>query len=122
MRGAPDFHPTVPNNAVPAEYNDDAVCRSWGESNMFTAEDVKTRLKQQPFVPVRIITSGGERYDVYHPDLVMVGRRYLVVGTASEDNLTIFEKTSMVSVLHISALENLPTPAAPQGPGKNGPQ
>jgi hypothetical protein len=50
----------------------------------------------------------------------MVGRHYVVVGTASVDNPAVFERTSMVSVLHITALENLPMPAAPQGPEKNG--
>jgi hypothetical protein len=40
---------------------------------MFTAEDIRQRIKKQPFVPLRIVTNSGESYDVPHPDLVMVG-------------------------------------------------
>ena len=70
---------------------------------------------------MRIITSADEHYDIYHPDLIMVGTRHLVVGTASAENPAIFDKSSMVSILHISAIEELPTPAAPQPPeSKNG--
>jgi hypothetical protein len=87
---------------------------------MFTAEHIKTRVAEKPFVPLRIITSAGEVYDIRHPDLIMVGRHYLHVGTASADNPTIFDRSSMVSVLHITALENLPVTAAPQAPDKNG--
>jgi hypothetical protein len=84
---------------------------------MFTADDIKARIKIQPFVPLRVLTSAGDQYDVYHPDMIMVGRRYLVVGTASEDNPTVFERTSQIALLHITALEPLPVPG--QAP-KNG--
>ena len=88
---------------------------------MFTAEDIRARVKKLPFVPMRIITSADEHYDIYYPDLIMVGTRHLVVGTASAENPAIFDKSSMVSILHISAIEELPTPAAPQPPeSKNG--
>lgn len=86
---------------------------------MFTAEDVHKRIKETPFTPVRIVTSSGERYDLYHPDLVVVGKRQLFVGTASEKNPTIYDRYSLVSIMHITALENLPTPAGSgQGNGQ----
>ncbi len=84
---------------------------------MFTAEDIQKKLKQQPFQPVRILTSSGERYDIYHPDLVLIGRRHLIVGTASEDNPAFFEQSSMLSIMHITAIEGLATPTPS---GKNG--
>jgi hypothetical protein len=79
---------------------------------MFTAEDVQKRIKETPFTPVRVVTSSGERYDIYHPDLVVVGKRQLFVGTASEDNPTIYDCYSLVSLLHITALENFPASKA----------
>jgi len=88
---------------------------------MFTAEDIRARVKKQPFAPLRIITSADEHYDIYHPDLVMVGTRHLLVGTASAKNPMIFDRSSMVSILHITAIEELPKPTAPQPPeSKNG--
>jgi hypothetical protein len=84
---------------------------------MLSPYDILGRIKRKPFTPMRIITSAGEHYDIYHPDLIMVGKRYLVVGTVSEDNPSIFDKSTMVTLQEITAIENLPAPAAPQPEG-----
>jgi hypothetical protein len=84
---------------------------------MFTADDIQTRIRERPFVPVRIITSSGQAYDVYHPDLVMIGRRALLIGTASTENPSQFEQASRVAILHVSDLQDLPTPAPPSSNG-----
>jgi hypothetical protein len=75
---------------------------------MLTSDDMRARVRREPFVPVRIHTSDGESYDVYHPDLIMIGRRALVVGTASADDPATFELTSQVALLHVTAIEDLP--------------
>lgn len=85
---------------------------------MFSADDIQARLRRQPFTPVRIVTSSGQMFDIFHPDLVMVGRRYLILGTASTDNPRQFETESRVAVLHVSALEDLPSPATRGGNGQ----
>jgi hypothetical protein len=87
---------------------------------MFSANDIQARVKRQPFEPLRIITNSGEYYDIYHPDLIMVGVRNITVGTASEKNPTMYDRSAYLSLLHITAMENLPTPAATKGPDKNG--
>lgn len=74
---------------------------------MFTAEDILARMRKQPFVPVRIVTSSGESYEVHHPDLVLVGRRDIQVGLASKRNPAIYEQVSRVSLLHITAMEDV---------------
>jgi hypothetical protein len=80
---------------------------------MFTPDDIQERLKAQPFVPVRIVTSSGQMFDIYHPDLVMVGRRSLIVGTASTENPRQFEVTTRIAIWHVTALGDLPAPAVP---------
>jgi hypothetical protein len=84
---------------------------------MITASDIQDKLKERPFVPFRVIMSSGDKYDIRHPDLVLVGKRHLFVGTASEDNPTMFDRSSLLSVLHVAAVEALPTESAP---GNNG--
>ena len=84
---------------------------------MFTAADIQKRIKEKPFVPLRIITSSGDYYDVFHPDLIMVGTRQLFIGAASEENPTVFDRYSIVAIMHITALETLPVPGHAQ---KNG--
>lgn len=87
---------------------------------MLTAEDVLRRVKLMPFIPFRILTSSGETYDVSHPELIMVGRRSLLLGTASKNNPIVYDKYSIVSMLHVTALEDLPTTktSASQGNGE----
>jgi hypothetical protein len=75
---------------------------------MFTAEDVQGRLRQRPFVPFRIVTSVGESIEVYHPDLVLVGRRDVIVGTASPDNPSVYDQVVRFAMIHITALHDLP--------------
>lgn len=87
---------------------------------MFSADDIQARIRQQPFTPVRIVTSSGQMFDIFHPELAMVGRRYLILGTASTDNPRQFETESRVAVIHVTALENLPSPASPAAHGGNG--
>jgi hypothetical protein len=87
---------------------------------MFNANDIHARVKKQPFEPLRIITSSGEYYDIYHADLIMVGVRNVFIGTASEKNPTIYDRSTYLSILHITALESLPLPAATTAPNKNG--
>ena len=55
---------------------------------MFNAESIQSRLRQQPFRPLRIVTSSGEAIDVTHPDLVLVGARDIIIGGTGADNLT----------------------------------
>jgi hypothetical protein len=46
----------------------------------------------------------------------MVGRRALVVGTASAENPAQFDLTTRVAIMHVTALEDLPVPQ-PANPG-----
>lgn len=85
---------------------------------MLTSDDIRARVRRQPFVPVRIRTSDGESYDVYHPDLIMIGRRALIIGTATADDPATFERTAQVAILHVTAIEDLPIAAHPGGNGQ----
>lgn len=86
---------------------------------MFTASDIQSRIRQQPFVPLRIVTSAGQAFEVFHPDLVLVGRRDVIIGTASTENSSIYEQVTRLAIMHITAMEDLPVSPSP---GANGPQ
>lgn len=85
---------------------------------MFSADDISRRIKVQPFVPVRIVTSAGQTFDVHHPDLVMVGRRELRIGTASSKDPGHYEYQTLVALIHVTALEDLPAGKSPSGNGE----
>ncbi len=78
---------------------------------MFSADDIQARLRERPFVPVRLITSSGQSCDITHPELVLVGRRFLIIGTASNENPTQIESASRVAVLHVVDLQDMPQAA-----------
>lgn len=84
---------------------------------MLTANDISQRVRVRPFVPLRIVTSSGQSYDITHPDLIMVGRRDLIVGTSSDEDPGHYEQISRVSIMHVTALEDLPAPTKPTGNG-----
>jgi hypothetical protein len=81
---------------------------------MLTAEEIRDRVRSRPFCPLRIVTSSGETYDVFHPDLIMVGRREVSVGIPSGEAPTYYDRQARIAIMHITALHDLP--AAPPLP------
>ncbi len=84
---------------------------------MFTADEIQACLREQPFIPLRLVTSSGQSYDITHLELVLVGRRSLIIGVASNDNPSQFESASRVAVMHVTDLQDLPSAAPPRNNG-----
>lgn len=84
---------------------------------MFRPQDIQARLHERPFRPLRITASEGLRFDIHHPDLVLVGQRDLTIGYPSEDP-TIYDRIVRVAIVHIVAIDELdqviPQNGAPQ--------
>ncbi len=85
---------------------------------IFTPDDIQTRLREQPFTPIRIVTTTGQVYDIYHPDLVLVARHFLIVGTPSPNRPTVADQVTRVALVHVTELRDLPPPPPS---GSNGP-
>jgi hypothetical protein len=88
------------------------------ERRVFTSQDIRNRVSQQPFVPFRIVTSSGETYEVHHPELIMVGKRDLSVGRASTDDPAVYEQVYRVAIMHVTALHDLPARTPQSGNGQ----
>lgn len=88
---------------------------------MFTADDIQARLRERPFTPTRLVTTTGQTYDIYHPDLVLVARRFLIVGTPSQENPAHADQVTRVAIIHLTEMRDLPTPTPPphNGPPSN---
>ena len=84
---------------------------------MFRPEDIQARLRETPFRPLRLIASEGLRYDIQHPDLVLVGRRDLTIGFPGPDNPMIYDRVVRVALVHLVGLEDLPAPTPANGNG-----
>ena len=79
---------------------------------MYTLDGILRRLREKPFRPMRIIASEGLRFDVYHPDLVLVGEEDVLIGSPSPKNPGAYERMTRVALAHIVALEDLPAIAS----------
>ena len=83
---------------------------------MFRPEDILARLRGRPFRPLRIIASEGLRYEVRHPDLVMVGVRDLMIGHETPGVPGIYSGITYVALVHIVGIEEIPVePSATNG-------
>ena len=82
---------------------------------MFTIEDIDARLRSKPFIPLRIVTTTGQTYDIAHPELVVVARRYLFIGLPSAEDPLHAEDVTRVALMHITEIRDLP--AAKSAPG-----
>ena len=84
-----------------------------GDNLMYSAEQIQDRLREKPFRPLRIVGSEGLRFDIYHPDLILVGTHDVMIGHASPANPTVYDRVTRLALIHLVALEDLPLAAAP---------
>jgi hypothetical protein len=75
-------------------------------------------MRGQPFVPKRIYVSDGSQYDVYHPDMCMIGVASIVVGIVTDPGSPYFEQAVRVDCRHVTRILPLPVTTPP---GQNGP-
>lgn len=78
---------------------------------MYTPESIQARLRERPFRPFRIVASEGLRYEIKHPDLVLVGRHDVMIGYADDRSPLIYDRLVRVALAHIVALDELPIEA-----------
>lgn len=69
-------------------------------------EELRDALRQ-PFEPFRLVMTDGEGYDIFHPDLLLVGKRTATVGLTGDPGQVFYERTVKVDLLHIVRLEPL---------------
>jgi hypothetical protein len=48
------------------------------------------------------------RFDIFHPDLVFVGRRDLMIGSPDPVTPSVYDHVTRVAIVHVVALEDLP--------------
>jgi hypothetical protein len=79
---------------------------------MFTIEEIDARLRATPFVPLRIMTSAGEAYEITQPELVVLGERFMIIGIVSSKHPRAAGQFSRVAFDHITAMDDFPVPMA----------
>jgi len=84
---------------------------------MFTAADLQELVSARPFAPFRLLLSDGGAVDVRSPEVVLVGRRFGVVGLLDPDATdTLIDRWTTVWYLHVARVEMLVPGAPPFSP------
>lgn len=71
-----------------------------------TIQTFRDLLGQQPFKPFRLVMSSGEKYDVRHPEMAMLTRTSMLVGTDIADD-GVPAEFKICSLLHVATIEPL---------------
>lgn len=71
-----------------------------------TVDTFRKLLSRRPFQPFRITMSSGEKYDIKHPEVALLTRTTLYVGT-DFDKEGVPEDSAMCSLLHVTSVEPL---------------
>jgi len=85
-----------------------------------TREDLVEHVRRSPFVPIRITLTTGRTFDVYHPDMIMVGRRDAVIGVTRDPADIFYERAVYTDLFHIVTVEPLPPPTPVSSDGLEG--
>ena len=80
---------------------------------MFTPEGIQARLREKPFRPVRIVVSEGLRYDIFHPDNIIVGHSRVDIGRGA-DPQGVVDRVDYCSLEHVVRVEELSKKAKPK--------
>ncbi len=63
-------------------------------------------LKRKPFVPLRIHMADGEKYDIYHPDNIMVTHSRVDIGRGADPH-GIVDRVDFCSLEHVVRVEDI---------------
>jgi hypothetical protein len=81
---------------------------------MFTVDDMRTLLHAKPFVPFRLRISDGGEVEVRRPEVVLLGKRFAVIGLLDANATdTLLDRWTVVWYLHVSRAEQLDVGAPP---------
>src|SRR4051794_36974133 len=91
---------------------------------MFTADDLRALLHARPFVPFRLLLSDGGGVEVRSPEVVVVGRRFALVGLLDPNATdTLIDRWTVVWYMHVTRSEQMgagPPPfTPPSGPAES---
>ncbi len=76
-----------------------------------TVQTLREMLARRPFQPVRLTLSSGQSYEIRHPEMALLTRTSLLIGTdIAEDGVP--TEFKIVSLLHVTAIEPLKRQAA----------
>jgi hypothetical protein len=84
-------------------------------------KEILEALQTRPFEPIRICMTDGQAFDLFHPEMCMVGHRVVILGVTNQPSNLLFDRTIKLDPLHIVRLEPLSAGSPKNGPLGAGP-
>lgn len=76
-----------------------------------TVQTSREMLARRPFQPVKLILSSGQTFEIWHPEMALLTRTSILVGTdLAEDGVP--AEFKIISLLHVTAIEPIGAQAA----------
>jgi len=76
-----------------------------------TLQTFREMLSRRPFQPVKLTLSSGQSFEIRHPEMAMLTRTSILIGTDfAADGVP--AEFKIISLLHVTAMEPLETQAA----------
>ena len=76
-----------------------------------TVQTFREMLARRPFQPVKLSLSSGQSFEIRHPEIAMLTRTSLLIGTdIAEDGVP--AEFKIISLLHVASIEPLSSQAA----------
>jgi hypothetical protein len=72
--------------------------------------ELQRATRRRAFLPFRMHLTNGKTFDVYHPELIMVGVRTTALGIPASGDPELWDRMIEIDNLHITHLEPLPQP------------
>lgn len=76
-----------------------------------TVQTFRELLARRPFQPVRLTLSSGQTFEIRHPEMALLTRTSILIGTdLAEDGVP--AEFKIVSLLHVASMQPLSNQAA----------
>lgn len=76
-----------------------------------TVQTFREMLARRPFQPVKLTLSSGQTYKIRHPEMALLTRTSILIGTdLAEDGVP--AEFKIISLLHVTAIEPISSTAA----------
>ena len=76
-----------------------------GIGEIMTLDTIQELLARQPFEPFQIVASSGDRYPVFHPEMVLRVKNGVYVGLGGRRGVA--ERAAFISLLHVAAVKTV---------------
>lgn len=77
---------------------------------MVTPAQIMSYVKSQPFRSFRLHMASGQTFDIRHPEMIKVGRGFLLVFSFASGEPDLVEQWETVSMMLIESISHLETP------------